>query len=70
MTTILIRVDETAERIACGRTKTYDLIRRGVIPSVRLDGALRVPVAALEEVLQNLTRPCATASRGQSQPNR
>lgn len=54
MTKLLLRVTETAERLSFGRTETYNLIARGVIPSVRIDGAVRVPAAALEDYVQGL----------------
>jgi len=54
MTKLLLRVNETAERLSLGRTKVYQLIARGVIPSVRIDGALRVPASELEDLVQEL----------------
>ena len=44
---LLWRVSEAAERLAIGRSKTYELIAAGQIPSVRIGGSLRVPVDAL-----------------------
>ena len=35
----LYRVSEVSEQCSLGRTKTYDLINRGVIRAVRVDGA-------------------------------
>jgi excisionase family DNA binding protein len=46
---LLFRVSEGARAIAVGRRKMYDLLAKGAIPSVRLDGALRVPVVQLKE---------------------
>ena len=43
----LLRASEVAEVIALGRTKTYELIQRGEIPSVYIGKSRRVPVEAL-----------------------
>jgi excisionase family DNA binding protein len=50
---LLLRVDEAAERLGLGRTKTYELVRSGVLPSLRLGRAVRIPVAALEAWVRN-----------------
>ena len=61
MTKLLLRVKETAEVLSLGRTKAYELIAKGIIPSVRIDGAVRVPAAALEEYVRGLV-PGTTTS--------
>jgi len=66
MTKLLLRVNETAERLSLGRTKAYQLIARGVIPSVRIDGAVRVPAEALEEYVRGLA-PATTTSNHDEQ---
>ena len=43
------RVSEVQEILNLGRTKTYDLIRAGVIPSIEIDGNIRVPSKSLHE---------------------
>ena len=43
------RVPEVQQILNMGRTKVYELIRSGVIPSVDIDGNIRVPVSELEE---------------------
>ncbi len=48
MTKLLLRVEEAAEAIACSRSKTYQLLADGSLPSVRVGRSIRVPVAALE----------------------
>jgi len=45
---LLLRVEEAADRLAIGRSKTYELIRQGILPSVRLGRTVRVPLYALE----------------------
>jgi excisionase family DNA binding protein len=51
---LLLRPSEVAEMLGLGRSKTYDLIARGVIPSVKIDGAIRVPVDRLREFVGQL----------------
>lgn len=45
---LLLRIDEAARRLSIGRSKTYELLRAGVIPSVRIGRSRRVPAHALE----------------------
>ncbi|MBI5284955.1 MAG: helix-turn-helix domain-containing protein [Chloroflexi bacterium] len=51
---MLLTVAEAAQRIRLGRSFTYDLIRRGTLPSVKIGGARRVAVADLEEFVRHL----------------
>lgn len=44
----LLTVTEAAERLSLGRATTYQLVRRGAIPSVRVGRVVRVPVRALD----------------------
>ncbi|MGB3685339.1 MAG: helix-turn-helix domain-containing protein [Ornithinimicrobium sp.] len=39
---LLYRVRDVAEVLSLSRTKTYELVRSGVLPSVKIDGARRV----------------------------
>lgn len=48
MNKLLLRVEEAAEAIACSRSKTYQLLANRSLPSVRVGRSIRVPVAALE----------------------
>ena len=57
---LLLRVDEVARLIGVSKATAYDLINRNEIPSIRLAGRggrglLRVPAAALRQMIQNLT---------------
>ena len=45
---LLLRPSEAAELVSLSRSKVYELIRDGTIPSVRLGKALRVPARELE----------------------
>ena len=60
---LLFRVCEVADAIGVSRATAYDLIARGQIPSVRLEGRggrgiLRVPA----EALRKLARADATSA--------
>jgi excisionase family DNA binding protein len=59
------RVAEVMEILNMGRTKVYDLIRAGVIPSAEIDGNLRVPVERFHEWLNLLI---ASRRSGMPQP--
>jgi excisionase family DNA binding protein len=43
------RVSEVGEILNMGRTKVYQLIRAGVIPSTRILGSIRVPAKPLHD---------------------
>lgn len=50
----LLTVREVTEVLAIGKTKSYELIWQGRIPSVRIDGAVRVPASGLEDFIASL----------------
>jgi excisionase family DNA binding protein len=55
------RVSEVMEILNLGRTKTYDLIRAGVIPSVDMNGSRRskrVPAKLLHEKIETIISTC------------
>ncbi len=45
---LMLRPTEAAETIGVSRNKAYELIAAGEIPSVKVGGCVRVPVAALQ----------------------
>jgi excisionase family DNA binding protein len=49
---LLYRVEDVAEMLSLGRSKTYELIASGVIPVVRLGRCVRVPAHALRRWLE------------------
>lgn len=63
---LLLTVEETAEVIGIGRTKTFELIAAGVIESVRIGGARRVPTAAVADYVDRL-RSSAGCQQGSSE---
>jgi excisionase family DNA binding protein len=46
---LLLRPAEAAEAIGIGRSKLYELLASGDLPSIRIGGSVRVPVDALRE---------------------
>jgi excisionase family DNA binding protein len=55
MDRILLRPLEAAEAIGVGRSRMYELLAAGEIPSVRIGASIRVPVAALREWIDQQT---------------
>jgi excisionase family DNA binding protein len=56
MERMLLKPTEAAEVIGLGRSKTYELISKGLIPSVRIGKSVRVPVAALRNWVEQQLR--------------
>jgi excisionase family DNA binding protein len=54
MDKLLLRVDEAAELIGLGRTKTYELVASGQLPAVHIGKAVRVATSAIEEFVRRL----------------
>jgi excisionase family DNA binding protein len=49
----VLRVEEVAALLRIGRNSAYELIRQGVLPSLRLGRRLVVPKQSLVRVLDN-----------------
>jgi excisionase family DNA binding protein len=52
MDRLLLRPIEAAEAIGVGRSKMYELLASGELPSVRIGSSIRVPVDQLREWIQ------------------
>lgn len=50
----LLRVEEAAEWLGLGRTKAYELVYKGVIPSVTIGRSRRIPISALQAFVDRL----------------
>lgn len=50
----LLRVEEAAAWLGLGRTKTYELVARGELPSVCIGRSRRVPLSALQTFVERL----------------
>jgi excisionase family DNA binding protein len=52
----LLRIEEAAEYLSLGRSKTYELLQpRGPLPVVRIGNSLRIPAAALQRWVEEQT---------------
>jgi excisionase family DNA binding protein len=51
---LLLTVREVADRLGCGRTLVYELISSGELETIKLGRLRRVPVAALEALVERL----------------
>ena len=49
MDKLLLTPEEVAEALGIGRTKVYELIRLGLIESVKIDGCRRLPTIGVHE---------------------
>ena len=46
---LLLRIPEVAETLGIGRTKIYEMIATGELPTVRVGRAVRIPVSTLQK---------------------
>lgn len=51
---LLLTITDVAERLGCGRTFVYELISSGEQETVKLGRLRRVPVAALDALIERL----------------
>ena len=65
------RVSEVAELLSISRATAYGLVQKGILPTVRIGGILRVPHLALEGILaeqpgstEGRAVPITTSERG------
>ena len=54
MEKLLLRPVEAADLIGMGRAKTYEMIRHGELPSVRIGKSVRVPARELQAWVERL----------------
>ena len=64
---LFLRIPEVADSLGVSRATAYDLIARGQIPSVRLDGRggrgiLRVPAEALRRIAADAIKATDSAN--------
>jgi excisionase family DNA binding protein len=52
---LLLKPEEVAECLNIGRSKVYELMRAGDLPSVHIGACRRIPRAAVESYLESLT---------------
>jgi excisionase family DNA binding protein len=63
MDRMLLRPVEVAEALGISRSKAYELIAAGTIPSVRIGGGIRVPVDGLRAWIARQTAERTEASQ-------
>ena len=56
MDKLLLKPSEVSELTGVGKSKTYELIAAGVIPSVRIGRSVRVPADQLRRWIADLQR--------------
>jgi excisionase family DNA binding protein len=52
---MLLRPEEAAAMLNVSRSKLYGLVAAGRVPSVRITGQIRIPRAALLEMVESAT---------------
>lgn len=62
----LLTVQETAQLLKLGLTRTYELIGLGILPSVKIGALRRIPRKAVLDLAQNGLEAPAAAAGGRS----
>jgi excisionase family DNA binding protein len=58
---MLLKVETAAKLLSLGRTKTYALIASGDLPVIRVGRAVRIPVAALHQWIEERAKQSISA---------
>jgi excisionase family DNA binding protein len=56
MERLLLTAEEAGEILGIGRTKVYELMRLGLIESVKIHGCRRIPTEAVHDYVERLRR--------------
>lgn len=64
MDRLLLKPDEVAAALGMSRSKTYELIAAGTLPSVTVGGSVRVPADALRDWVARRSRAAAEVVAG------
>ena len=56
----LLKIEEAAHVLSLGRSKTYQLVMEGAIPSIHIGRSRRIPAAALERWIDQRTQEAET----------
>lgn len=62
MDRLLLRPAEAAEAIGVGRSKLYELVASGELPSIRVGASVRIPVDALRAWIDGQLKERAEAA--------
>lgn len=52
----MLTVEEAAAYLRIGRSKAYQMVASGLLPSMRMGGLLRIPRGALEKWITDQTK--------------
>ena len=63
MEKMLLRPSEVAEAVGLGRSKIYEMLASGALPSIRVASSIRVPVDALRAWIEAKAGEKATETR-------
>jgi excisionase family DNA binding protein len=64
MNRLLLKPTEFADMVGVSRSRAYELIGRGEVPSIRIGGSVRVPMEALKAwIEERLTAATVTSER-------
>jgi excisionase family DNA binding protein len=61
-TPLLLSVEEGAAQLRIGRSRMFDLIRRGEVLSVKVGGSRRIPYDSLQAYVDRLTEEASQSS--------
>lgn len=59
----LLKIEEAARLLSLGRSKTYQLVMDGAIPSIHIGRSRRIPAAALERWIDQRTQEAEAGQR-------
>lgn len=65
MEKLLAKPSEAADALGLGRSKTYQLIANGTLPSVRIGKSIRVPIEALRRWAEDQAKQAEASSETQ-----
>jgi excisionase family DNA binding protein len=54
---LFVKPTEAAAMLSVGRSRIYELIASGIVPSTRIGGTLRIPTEALEHLVREAMTP-------------
>ncbi len=64
MDRLLFRIDEAAEVLSLGKSKLYELLARGELPTVKIGRATRVPAESLQRWVRKQVAAAESAAAG------
>ena len=56
----LLKIEDAARVLSLGRSKTYQLVMEGAIPSIHIGRSRRIPAAALQRWIDQRTQEAET----------